>query len=189
MRITLYSDGQCSTHRKRPSIYNSLIRHGNNAKLVKMMSTSETNLSPSLPRRLTAMLYDALLVVALIAVVNAIALGIVVRVTAGEQQVLHPQLVQLLSAVSVIGFFSVFWLHGGQTLGMQAWRIKLVDFQGRPPTAGKALLRCLGAFLSATCLGLGYLWCLVDHNNRYWHDYLSRTQLILLPKQDKEKKC
>lgn len=135
------------------------------------------------------MLYDALLVLALIAVVNALALGIVVQVTAGEQQVLHAHLVQLLTALSVVGFFSVFWLNGGQTLGMQAWRIKLVDFQGRPPTAGKALLRCLGAFLSAACLGLGYLWCLIDHNNRYWHDYLSRTQLILLPKQDKEKKC
>jgi uncharacterized RDD family membrane protein YckC len=164
------------------------MRPGNNAKLTGMTAPAK-NFSPSLPRRLTAMLYDALLVLALIAVVNALALGIVVQVTAGEQQVLHAHLVQLLTALSVVGFFSVFWLNGGQTLGMQAWRIKLVDFQGRPPTAGKALLRCLGAFLSAACLGLGYLWCLIDHNNRYWHDYLSRTQLILLPKQDKEKKC
>jgi uncharacterized RDD family membrane protein YckC len=163
------------------------MRSANNAKLTAMIA-AETNLSPSLPRRLTAMLYDALLVVAVIAVVNALALGIVVRITAGEQQVLPAQLVQLLTALSIVGFFSVFWLNGGQTLGMQAWRIKLVDFQGRPPTAGKVLLRCLGAFLSAACLGLGYLWCLIDHHNRYWHDYLSRTQLILLPKRAKEKK-
>jgi len=161
------------------------MRSANNAKLTAMIA-AETNLSPSLPRRLTAMLYDALLVVAVIAVVNALALGIVVRVTAGEQQVLPAHLVQLLTALSIVGFFSVFWLNGGQTLGMQAWRIKLVDFQGRPPTAGKVLLRCLGAFLSAACLGLGYLWCLIDHNSRYWHDYLSRTQLILLPKRAKE---
>ena len=60
------------------------------------------------------MLYDALLVVALIAVVNALALGIVVRVTAGEQQVLNSHLVQLLTALSIVGFFSVFWLNGGQ---------------------------------------------------------------------------
>jgi len=161
------------------------MRSANNAKLTAMIA-AETNLSPSLPRRLTAMLYDALLVVAVIAVVNALALGIVVRVTAGEQQVLPAQLVQLLTALSIVGFFSVFWLNGGQTLGMQAWRIKLVDFQGRPPTAGKVLLRCLGAFLSAACLELGYLWCLIYHNSRYWHDYLSRTQLILLPKRAKE---
>jgi uncharacterized RDD family membrane protein YckC len=132
------------------------------------------------------MLYDALLVVAVVAVVNAIALGIVVWVTAGEQQVIDAHLVQLLTALSIVCFFSIFWLNGGQTLGMQAWRIKLVDFQGGPPSAGKALLRCLGACLSVACLGLGYLWCLIDHNGRYWHDYLSHTELILLPKPSKK---
>jgi uncharacterized RDD family membrane protein YckC len=188
MRITRYSDDQCSTRRKPPSIYISLIRHGISVKLVEMLNADEINPSPSLLRRLTAMLYDALLVVALVAVVNALALGIVVQVTAGEHQVLPPLLVQLLTAVSVSGFFSVFWLNGGQTLGMQAWRIKLVDFQGNSPTAGKVLLRCLGACLSAACLGLGYLWCLIDRNHRYWHDYLSRTQLILVPKRGRDKK-
>ena len=163
------------------------MRQGNGAKLAAM-TMPEKNSSPSLPRRLTAMLYDALLVVALVAVVNALALGVVVRITAGEQQILNAQLVQFLTALSIVGFFSLFWLHGGQTLGMQAWRIKLVDFRGQAPTAGMALLRCLGAFLSAACLGLGYLWCLVDHNKRYWHDYLSGTELVLLPKQHKEKK-
>ena len=159
----------------------------NNAKLAAM-TAPEKNLSPALVRRLAAMLYDLLLVVALVAVVNALALGVVVWVTAGEQQVLNAHLVQFLTALSVAGFFSMFWLHGGQTLGMQAWRIKLVDFQGGPPTPGKSLLRCLGALLSVACLGLGYLWCLVDRNNRYWHDYLSGTELILLPKQDPKKK-
>jgi len=111
----------------------------------------------------------------------------VVQLSAGEQQVLNAHLVQLLTVFSIVGFFTIFWLNGGQTLGMQAWRIKLVNFQGGPPSAGRALLRCLGAFLSAACLGLGYLWCLIDHNNRYWHDYLSGTELILVPKPHKEK--
>ena len=168
-----------------PSIYISLIWAGNNAKL-PFMTASGKYLSPSLPRRLAAMLYDALLVVALVATVNAIALGVVVQITAGDQQVLNAHLVQLLTALSNVGFFSLFWLHGGQTLGMQAWRIKLVDFQGGPPTTGKALLRCMGACLSAACLGLGYLWCLVDRNHCYWHDYLSGTELILLPRQGKK---
>lgn len=173
--------------RKRPSIYFSLILPGDNVRLSPMTNTL-TPTSPSLLRRLAAMLYDTFLVVALIAVVNAIALVVVVRVTSGEQEVLNPHLVQLLTLLSGVGFFSVFWLKSGQTLGMQAWRIKLVDFQGDPPSIGKVLVRCCGAFLSAACLGLGYLWCLVDHNHRYWHDYLSRTELILLPKQPSRKK-
>jgi uncharacterized RDD family membrane protein YckC len=149
------------------------------------MTSAEKNPSPSLLRRLAAMLYDAFLVVALVAAVNALALGLVVRVTAGEQQVLDAHLVQALTVLSIVSFFCLFWLRGGQTLGMQAWRIKLVDFQGGPPAVGQALLRCLGAILSFACLGLGYLWCVVDRNHRYWHDYLSRTELVLLPKREK----
>lgn len=152
------------------------------------MTATEEQSSPSLPRRLTAMLYDTFLVIALAGVVNALALGVVVRATGGEQQVLNAHVVQILTVLSTVGFFSVFWLKSGQTLGMQAWRIRLVDFEGNPPTAGKAIVRCLGAFLSFASLGLGYLWCLVDHNKRYWHDYLSRTELILLPKPDKGEK-
>ncbi|MDG1942936.1 MAG: RDD family protein [Halioglobus sp.] len=150
------------------------------------MKHLEQPASPSLPRRLAAMLYDVLLVVALVAVVNGLALGALVQLTNGKQQVLNANLVQLLTLLSVFGFYSIFWLKSGQTLGMQAWRIKLVDFHGGRPKAGKALLRCLGACLSAACLGLGYLWCIVDRNNRYWHDYLSGTELILLAKEEKK---
>ena len=80
-----------------------------------------------------------------------------------------------------------FWRKNGQTLGMQAWRIKLVDEDGAPPGTGRSVLRCLAAMVSAGCLGLGYLWCLVDRDGRYWHDYLSHTQLVLLPRRRKEK--
>lgn len=148
------------------------------------MTAAENHSSPSLPRRLTAMLYDALLVIALIMVVNALALGLMAQVT--QQQVLSPHLVQALTLLGVFGFFTLFWVKSGQTLGMQAWRIKLVDFDGNPPGMSRALLRCIGACVSAGCLGLGYLWCLVDRNKRYWHDYLSHTELILLPRRDQK---
>jgi uncharacterized RDD family membrane protein YckC len=132
------------------------------------------------------MLYDAFLVVALVGVVNAIALGVVVWFTGGAQQVLNPHVVQLLSAFSTVGFFSVFWLKSGQTLGMQAWRIKLVNRDGGAPNTGQCVLRCCGAFVSAACLGLGYLWCLIDRKGYYWHDYLSSTEIILQPKKEKD---
>lgn len=154
---------------------------GDNVKLWRMTDTDIPS-SPSLLRRLAAMLYDTFLIVALVAVVNAIALAVLVRVTSGEQEVLNAHLVQFLTAFSIVGFFSLFWLKSGQTLGMQAWRIQLVNFQGAPPSVSQAIVRCCGALLSAACLGLGYLWCLVDRKKRYWHDYLSRTELVLLPK-------
>lgn len=134
------------------------------------------------------MLYDALLVIALIFVVNGIALAAVVRLSGGDQEVVGAHLGQALFVICIVGFYSTFWLTSGQTLGMQAWRIKLVAINGGTPTLWQAILRCLGAALSIGCLGLGYLWRLFDRNNRYWHDYLSGTELILLPKRDKNKK-
>ncbi len=150
------------------------------------MTDSQASLpSPSLLRHLTSMIYDALLVIALVFVVYGVALGAVVQLSDGEQEVIGPQLGQGLIVLSVYGFFCAFWLQDGQTLGMQAWRIKLVRSDGGKVGLGSALLRCLGATLSAGCLGLGYLWKLVDRNQRYWHDYLSGTRLILLPKREK----
>ena len=143
---------------------------------------------PALPRRLIAIVYDTLLVLPLIMLSVAIALGLygaLLKLTGGPPDTLslNPYLVRALGFLTCVGFFSAFWLKSGQTLGMQAWRIKLVrSSDGETATAGQALLRCAGAALSVACLGLGYLWCLVDRNRRSWHDYLSGTELILLPK-------
>lgn len=137
---------------------------------------------PSLLRHVAAIVYDSLLVIALVAVVNALALGMLVQISGGQQNVLPPLCVQLLTAASLCSFFCLFWRKRGQTLGMQAWRIQLVDANGQPPGIGKGLLRCIGATFSIACLGLGYLWRLVDRKQRYWHDYFSQTELILLPK-------
>ena len=98
---------------------------------------------------------------------------------------LDANLVRLVALLTAAAFFSWFWFKNGQTLGMQAWRIKLVGFDGARPTAGRIAIRCLGATLSVACFGLGYLWCLFDSKRRYWHDYLSGTELVLLPKQKK----
>jgi len=100
---------------------------------------------------------------------------------------LDANLVRVVALLTAMAFFGWFWLKNGQTLGMQAWRIKLVGFDGTRPKAGRIILRCLGAPLSAACLGLGYLWCLFDNNGRYWHDYLSRTELVLLPREKKSR--
>ena len=142
---------------------------------------------PALPRRLAAMLYDTLLVLPLVMVSVALMLGLRIVLTGAPVddtlEPLNPYLVQAISVLTVMAFFCWFWLKSGQTLGMQAWRIKLVDFHGKPPTLWRVALRCLAAVLSIACVGLGYLWCLVDRRRRYWHDYLSGTELVLLPKR------
>ncbi len=145
---------------------------------------------PFLLRRLAAIIYDTLLVLPLIMMSVAVFLGlhrllIDAPATDGVVQ-LDASLVRLVALFTVMAFYCAFWLKSGQTLGMQAWRIKLVTHSGGPPDARQAILRCLGALVSTACLGLGFLWCLVDRRGRYWHDYLSGTELILLPKQSKK---
>jgi uncharacterized RDD family membrane protein YckC len=153
---------------------------------------TEQHPSPFLLRRLAAMVYDTLLVLPLIMASVAVFMGVrtLLLGSPGEGEVvqLDANLVRLVALVTVIAFFCWFWIKNGQTLGMQAWRIKLVTFSGEKPGAKASVLRCLGALLSAACLGLGYLWCLVDRQGRYWHDYISGTELVLLPKREKNKK-
>lgn len=143
-----------------------------------------TNISPGLPRRLAALLYDSCLVAPLIMAAVAIAMGVHTATAVSEDVApLAPWLVQVLALLCLYAFFAAFWLKGGQTLGMQAWRVKLVALPGYQLTPGRIALRLAGALLSAGCLGLGYLWCLVDRRGRYWHDVFSHTALVLVPKK------
>jgi uncharacterized RDD family membrane protein YckC len=139
------------------------------------------------------MFYDLFLLLPLIMATVALTMGFYAlanRTNASVELgtvVVPPLLVQAQAVLAVAVFYTLFWMKRGQTLGMQAWRIKLVSFNGEPPSTTACLLRCLGAAVSAACLGLGYLWCIVDRNNRYWHDYLSGTELQLLPKKPSRK--
>lgn len=74
-------------------------------------------------------------------------------------------------------FFSAFWARG-ETLGLRAWKLRLVGPDGRPPGWSRALLRCGAAILSWLPLGLGFLWVLVDRDRLAWHDRLSGTRLV-----------
>ena len=152
-----------------------------------MQDTQESS-SPGLPRRLIAMVYDTFLVLPLVMLTVAIGLGLITLVAGDQAGDLNPNVVRLMILFCLVGFFSFFWLKNGQTLGMQAWRIQLVRSDGSPLALRHCVIRCLTASFSASLLGLGYLWCLVDKNNRYWHDYLSGTELRLLPKPDKKEK-
>jgi uncharacterized RDD family membrane protein YckC len=74
-------------------------------------------------------------------------------------------------------FFGWFWTHGGQTLGMRAWKIALRNNRPGPLTWRQAAIRFAAALLSLGLFGLGYVWVLVDPEKRSWHDRLSHTRL------------
>jgi uncharacterized RDD family membrane protein YckC len=134
-------------------------------------------LPASLPKRLAAALYDALLILALWFV-----LGFAALIVTGGEAVPRGNLVfsSLIYAVTA-AFFIGFWSKGGQTLGMRAWRLQLRREDGGPLTPAVAALRLVCAIPSWLLLGLGMWNILVDSRRRSWHDRLSRTEVVYIP--------
>ena len=65
---------------------------------------------------------------------------------------------------------------------MRAWRLRLVAIGGRRVTWRHAIVRYLAALLSWAAAGLGFAWSLIDEEKRSWHDLLSGTRLVLMPR-------
>ena len=129
--------------------------------------------SASLWRQFAAMVYDSLLIVALL----FLAFGILVALNRGEA--VEPNIGFTFYLVFVVfTFYAGFWHKSGQTLGMRAWKIKIVSEFGGNPSWGIGYLRLMFALLSIACLGLGYWWRLFKPYT--WHDRLSQTRIVHL---------
>ena len=142
------------------------------------MASPNSNQVPGLLRRLAAILYDSLLLFATLYFATLILLPF----TGGEAIRPQPLYTLYLFAVSFL-YFAWAWTRGGQTLGMRAWRIRVVRRNGLPLTWGSAALRFFAALLSWLPVGAGFLWVVVDSKRLSWHDRLSATHLILEPRQ------
>lgn len=125
-------------------------------------------------RRLAGLVYDLLLLIAILFVATALLLPF----TGGEALRPRQWSYSLYLAGITVFFFGWFWTHGGQTLGMKAWGLRLCTRDGQAVDWRRALLRLLAASLSLAFLGLGYLWVLVDPERLAWHDRLSGTRVI-----------
>ncbi|OMH38289.1 RDD family protein [Motiliproteus sp. MSK22-1] len=130
-------------------------------------------------RRLGAIVYDSLVVIALWMIVGAIG----VALNQGEA-VKGPVFNSTLFLVTFL-FFAGFWTRRGQTIGMLAWRLRVQSSEGYSITLMQALLRFFTAGFSLLCLGMGFWWMLIDKQGLTWHDRYSETQLVVLPKRKK----
>jgi uncharacterized RDD family membrane protein YckC len=144
-----------------------------------MQTTGNTNtLKPAgLLVRLLAMFYDSLLLISALLIATALAL----MVTKGTLSYHNPFFRTFLFLIC-FSFYAWFWLHGGQTLGMRAWRLRLQRFDGRAITLWQALLRFLVAIPSLAAGGLGLLWMLVDKDRLAVHDRISESMIVRLPR-------
>lgn len=128
-------------------------------------------------RRLGAMVYDGLLLIAL----WLAAMAPVVALTGEHPSFIARNLTQVYLFLVGFAFFGGFWTHGGQTLGLRTWRLRVEDLAGCPVRWRRALGRYAAALLSWLPAGLGFLWILIDSRGRAWHDRLSATRVVYLP--------
>lgn len=133
-----------------------------------------------LPRRFAAMLYDALLLFALLMLTSLPFIAL----RGGEAVEPGTDISFRLTLVIVVYLFFVgFWTRKGRTLGMQSWRLQLETENGELPGYRAASIRFFAALLSWLPLGLGYFWQLWDKDKLTWHDRISGTHIVYYPKE------
>ncbi|EMH2961524.1 RDD family protein [Burkholderia multivorans] len=155
---------------------------------------------PSVRRRLAAMLYEAVLLFGIVFFAGlAFALA-----TQQRNGLVHHNLLAAWIALVVGAYFVWFWTHGGQTLPMKTWRLRLEAANGRPLSAGHAIVRyalgwlwflpplalhpLLGLSVPVT-LVLAAAWIVVwagaarlHADRQFPHDRLARTRIVAMPR-------
>ena len=130
--------------------------------------------------RIAAMIYESLLVTAVIFVAALPFLYLVGNAETGWRHLAF----QLYLLGVLFAYFSAFWLRSGQTLAMKTWRIRLVDLDGSTISLKQAALRFALALVGLMLAGAGFWWALFDRDRQFLHDRLARTRLVRVPRKD-----
>ncbi len=130
--------------------------------------------TPSLGRRLLCLVYEALLLTAVILVASGLATAL--AQTAGIAQ--PRTLTRIIVVIACAGSYAVQWQRRGQTLPMKTWRISLETTAGGRITPLQALMRMSLATIGYPAMGITILWSLIDRDRQFLHDRLSGTRLV-----------
>ena len=140
-----------------------------------------TGTSAGFGRRLAALLYDALLLAALLVIFTAGAMffthgkALELKTVGGWFYVYRAGLLAVIA-----GYYVLNWTRSGQTLGMRAWRLRAVTETGKPLSWQPAALRFVCGTLAWAPAALGVLWLYADPEHLAIHDRLSRTRMVHL---------
>ena len=157
--------------------------------------------TPGFWRRTICLIYDFLLILAIL----FIASFIFHFIFSDTQAAYFKPLFQFYLFMIMGYYFTWFWTHGGQTLAMQTWKMRIVSADGRGLTKKQAIARYLFsltgifflvivnyifpinfisyqqlALVSVLIFGSGFIWALFDPDHQYLHDRLAGTRIIKL---------
>jgi len=158
----------------------------------------------SLGRRLGALLYESLLLAALMLIAGFLLTPLVSPTAAGTRQLQVPGLtgrvLEFCALFAVGALYCVWsWSGGRRTLAMKTWRLRLVCADGSSPDRRTALLRYVAAWLGPLfavlayaalrpaglgahalwLVGFNFLWAFVDRERRFLHDRIAGTWIVL----------
>jgi uncharacterized RDD family membrane protein YckC len=146
------------------------------------MSAESVPHHASLLRRVAAGAYDLLPLVALWMIATALVLPLTGGAGVTPQSPGYRAYQAWLLAVA-FAYYGVSWRHGGQTIGMRAWRLRVVRDDGGPLGWRAVVVRFAVALLSLATLGAGVFAALFDARRRMWHDVAAGTEVVLVPKR------
>lgn len=150
-----------------------------------------------LKRRLAAFLYEGVLLFGVVMLVGLV-FGMATQQRHGLQ---GREGLQAMLFLALSLYFIWFWTHGGQTLAMKTWHVRLVRHDGLPPTLLQAAARAVLSWLwFAPALALAWvaqwhhgksigglliLWMVayailsfILPHRQFLHDVLCRTRVI-----------
>lgn len=168
--------------------------------------------------RVVAIVYDGMLILALLFLVGTVltVIGTLLTMQTGTQSseaqslptwyqnfIMTPSFV-----LTLVGFYGLFWRRGGQTLGMQTWRLKTVNNAGHllswPQSFKRIFAACLMPLLFGIIGGLidgsravlltsiflgwifNYVFCLFNRRGLAVQDMISNTITLKMPKVEHE---
>ncbi|WP_213778987.1 RDD family protein [Caballeronia sp. dw_276] len=155
--------------------------------------------APKLRRRLATMVYEGVILFGIV----FIAGYLFSTLTQQRNGLTHHNVLMTWIGMVVAVYFVYFWTHGGQTLPMKTWRLKVVDARGAPLSTARAILRYLLAWLwflpplalhpllgltvpvtLGLCAGWIVLWAAavwLDPSRQFLHDRLAGTRVVAVP--------
>lgn len=130
---------------------------------------------PALWRRFAASVYDSLLLLGVLFLATAVILPYNAGNAFSANQYGYPLYLLLVTFV----FFGWFWTHGGQTLGLRAWKIKVESLDGTGVSWRQAAVRFTLLLLT---LGIDLLWLWVNKSYLPLHERLSDSIVVFVDK-------
>lgn len=168
--------------------------------------------------RVIAIVYDGMLILALLFLVGTVltVIGTLLTMQTGTDSaqaqslptwyqnfIMTPSFI-----LTLVGFYGLFWRRGGQTLGMQTWRLKTVNNTGHLLTWPQSFKRILAACLMPLLCGIigsliggsravlllsvsvgllfNYVFCLFNSRGLAVQDMVSNTITLKMPRQQHE---